>query len=233
MFTRDLSLAIGQLGDPRMRRVLVIGILLSLLLFAAFYAGLWALIGWLAPDSLTLPWLGSIGWLDTFLRWFAGILTFLLAMFLMAPVASTIISLFLEGVADAVEARHYPHLPPTAGVPFMIGLREGGRFLVLMVAINIALLVVFFAFAPAYPFAFYLGNGWLLGREYFNIAALRRMPPDEAMALYRRHRGQIWLGGTLLALPLSVPVINLVVPVLGAAAFTHTYHRLTGQRPAP
>lgn len=233
MITRDLSLALAQIGDPRMRRVLLIGIALSLVLFVLVYGGLWALIGWLAPESLTLPWLGEIGWIATFLRWFAGILTFVLAMFLMAPVASTIISLFLEEVAEAVEARHYPSLPKAAGVPFMTGLREGLRFLVLMIVINIALLVVFFAFAPLYPVAFYLGNGWLLGREYFHVAALRRIPPEEATAIYRRYRGQIWLGGTLLALPLSVPLINLVVPVLGAAAFTHTYHRLTGKTPAP
>lgn len=231
MITRDISLALGQIGDPRMRRVLLIGIGLSLVLFAGFYAGAWALIGALAPDSLTLPWVGEIGWVETALRWVAGVGTVVIGFFVMIPLASTIISLFLDDVAAAVEDRHYPALPPAQGTPFWAGLREAAKFFVLMVLINLVLLVLLFALPPAYPFAFYLGNGWLLGREYFNVAALRRLDEGDARTLYSRHRGQIWLAGTLLALPLSVPVLNLLVPVLGAATFTHLYHRLTGQTP--
>jgi hypothetical protein len=29
-----------------------------------------------------------------------------------------------------------------------------------------------------------------------------------------------------MAVPLSVPVLNLVVPVIGVAVFTHQFHRL-------
>ena len=229
MILRDMSLAVGQIGDPRMRRVLLIGIGLSLLLFAGFYAGVWALIGALAPESLTLPWIGDIGWLDTALRAVAGIGTVVIGFFVMIPLASTIISLFLDDVAAAVEDKHYPALPPARGTPFMTGLAEAAKFFVLMIAINLILLIFLFALPPVYPFAFYLGNGWLLGREYFNVAALRRLDEASARALYRRNSGQIWLAGTLLALPLSIPVVNLLVPVLGAATFTHLYHRLSGK----
>ena len=30
----------------------------------------------------------------------------------------------------------------------------------------------------------------------------------------------------LMALPLSIPLVNLVIPILGAATFTHLFHRL-------
>jgi len=66
----------------------------------------------------------------------------------------------------------------------------------------------------------------LLGREFFMTVALRRLPRDEARTMRRRNFTTVWMAGTLMAMPLSVPVVNLLVPVLGAATFTHLYHRL-------
>ena len=74
-------------------------------------------------------------------------------------------------------------------------------------------------------------DGWLLGREYFTMAAGRRIGLPAARALRRKHRGQIFAAGVLMAIPLSVPFVSLVIPVLGAATFTHLYHRVTGTRP--
>jgi len=73
-------------------------------------------------------------------------------------------------------------------------------------------------------------NGWLLGREYFMGAAIRREGKQGARALARRHSGRIWLAGCLMAIPLTIPLVNLLIPVLGAATFTHLYHRLKGER---
>jgi CysZ protein len=42
----------------------------------------------------------------------------------------------------------------------------------------------------------------------------------------RRNRWTLWAAGTLMAVPLSVPILNLVIPVLGVATFTHIYHKL-------
>ena len=69
-------------------------------------------------------------------------------------------------------------------------------------------------------------NGFLLGREYFTLVAMRRLGPAGAKALRSRHAGRVWLAGTLMAIPLSIPLVNLLVPVLGAASFTHLFHRL-------
>jgi uncharacterized protein involved in cysteine biosynthesis len=51
--------------------------------------------------------------------------------------------------------------------------------------------------------------------------------------LRRRHAGEIWLAGTLMAAPLSVPLVNLLIPVLGIATFTHLFHRLQARDPSP
>jgi CysZ protein len=77
---------------------------------------------------------------------------------------------------------------------------------------------------------FWMVNGYLLGREYFQMIAMRRMGKSEAKAARKRHRWAILAAGTLMAAPLSIPLINLLIPVLGVATFTHLYHRLEGGR---
>jgi uncharacterized protein involved in cysteine biosynthesis len=81
-------------------------------------------------------------------------------------------------------------------------------------------------FAPLAPIIFWGLNGFLLGREYFTLAAIRRVGRTKAKQLRRRHVGRIWLAGALMAVPLSVPLVNLLIPILGAATFTHLFHAL-------
>ena len=151
-----------------------------------------------------------------------------LSIFLMIPVASAITSLFLDQVADAVEERHYPGLPPATEVPFMDGVRDGLSMLGVMIVANLAALVFYLLLAPIAPIIFYLLNGFLLGREYFMLAAMRRVGRSGAIKLRRKHLPLIWGTGIVMAIPLTIPIVNLLVPVLGAAAFTHVFHALTG-----
>jgi uncharacterized protein involved in cysteine biosynthesis len=148
----------------------------------------------------------------------------------MVPVASAFTSLFLDEVAEAVERRHYPALPPARRQPWGEALGDGLKFLGVIVAANLAALVLYILIPPAAAFIFFGMNGWLLGREYFQLAAIRRMSPAQARDLRRRHSGEIWMGGALMALPLTVPILNLLVPVLGAATFTHLVQRLAERR---
>lgn len=225
----DVGLALGQVGDPRFRRVLMLGVALTLALLVAFYAAFLWLIGDFTSGTLTLPVVGEVTWLGDLLGWASFFLVVFFSMFLMIPVASAITSLFLEDVADAVEAEHYPDLPPAPRVPFAEGLRETVGFLLLLVGANLVAFLLYVMMPPLAPLIFYGLNGYLLGREYFQIAALRREGRAGAKALRRRHRGQIWLAGCVMAVPLSIPILNLLVPVLGAAMFTHTYHRLAAR----
>ena len=148
----------------------------------------------------------------------------------MVPVASAITSMFLDTVADAVEQRHYPGLPPATPLPMGEAVKDTINFLGLLVAANVLALVVYLfvfwiPFAPA--LVFWGLNGVLLGREYFTLAAARRLGRDGARQLRKRHRGTIWLAGFFMAIPLSVPLMNLVIPILGAATFTHIFHGLS------
>ena len=105
-------------------------------------------------------------------------------------------------------------------------MRETFGFLALLIGANLAALLVYVALPFSIPFLFYGMNGFLLGREYFQLAAMRRIGREGARALRRRHLPQIWLAGCLMAVPLSIPLVNLLIPILGAATFTHLYHRL-------
>jgi uncharacterized protein involved in cysteine biosynthesis len=147
-----------------------------------------------------------------------------LSVFLMVPVASAFTGVFLDEVADAVEERHYPELGPAPRIGLAESLKESLTFLGVLIAANLAALLLYFT--PLAPFVFYGLNGFLLGREYFRMIAVRRAGREGARAAFRRHLPTIWATGALMAVPLTVPIMNLAVPVIGVAAFTHLYHRL-------
>ncbi|MBZ8117129.1 EI24 domain-containing protein [Roseovarius sp. LXJ103] len=216
--------ALAQMTDPRFRRVLVMGVGLTIALLVAATAGVLGLIGWLTGETSTLPLIGEVTWVNDVLGWGGLALMLVLSVFLMVPVASAIISLFLEDVAQAVEDRHYPGLPPAPSVPWSEALRDTVGFLGILIAANIAALLLYVLLPFAAIVIFWGLNGYLLGREYFQLAAMRRIGRANAKALAKRNRGKIWLAGVLMAMPLSIPLVNLVIPILGAATFTHLFH---------
>jgi uncharacterized protein involved in cysteine biosynthesis len=111
----------------------------------------------------------------------------------------------------------------------MTNLRDSLRFLGIFVGANLLALLLYIPFAPFAPFIFYGLNGYLLGREYFQLVASRRLSRTDVQRMWRGHRRSIWALGTLLALPLSVPFLGLLIPLVGVAAFTHLFHELDTQ----
>ena len=221
--------ALGQIGDPRFRRVMGLGVLLALGLLAAVYAGFLVLINSFVPGTIDLIFVGPITGIDALLGWGSLFLMLGLSVFLMVPVASAFSGLFLEDIADAVEDRHYPGLPPVTPVRQGDSLVDSLNFLGLVIAANVLALVLYIFAGPFIPVVFWAVNGWLLGREYFTLVATRRIGREGAKALRAQNSGRIWLAGILMAAPLSVPLVNLVIPVLGVATFTHLFHRMASR----
>lgn len=224
--------ALGQIGDRRFRRVLFLGIGLTFaLLVGAFAAFLW-FIQVTVGDQAVIPLIGEVTWLNDLLSWSSFFVMIALSVFLMVPVASAITSMFLDEVAQAVEDRHYPHLPAATKVPLGESIKDTVNFLGIIIAANLLALLLYIipVFTPFSLFIFWGLNGFLLGMEYFTLAAIRRVGRQGAKDLRKRHRIKIWLAGTLMAVPLSVPLINLLIPILGAATFTHIFHGVTGGR---
>ena len=223
--------ALGQFGDPRFQGVLARGVGLTLVALIGLTAGLGALVRWAIPDSFTLfGW--SFGWVDEVGLVGAVLISLVASVFLMVPVASAITGFFLDDVADAVEDRHYPAAGRAPRVPIAVALQESLGFLGVLVAANLAAFAAYLALPPFAPAIFLAMNGFLLGREYFQLIAMRRLGREGARRARKRHAGRIWLAGTMMAVPLLVPVLNLLVPVLGAATFTHLFHRLEGDQGA-
>lgn len=223
--------ALRQMGDSRFRRVIWLGIALALALLFAAYAAFLLAIQTFTPDMADLPVIGPVSGLHAFFGLASLLFMLVLSIFLMVPVAGVFSGLFLEDVAAAVEDRHYPGLPPVAPMPKATALIESINLLGLIVALNVLGLVLLPLAGPLYLPLFWVLNGWLLGREYFTLAALRRLTRPEVAALRRRNGLRIWAAGTLMAVPLSLPLVNLLIPVLGAATFTHLFHRLRGHGP--
>jgi len=232
IFTAFLK-TLGQIGDRAFRRVLFLGIGLSVLLLAAIYAVLFFLIGWLVPDTISLPWIGQIGWVDDLTSWASLALMIVLSVFLMVPVASAFTGIFLDDVAEAVEAKHYPGLPKVKPIPVLDQIRDSIGFLAVVIGVNLVALALYFFVGPFAPLLFWSVNGFLLGREYFQMAAMRRHGRTGAKALRRQHGLTIFVAGLLMAVPLSLPLVNLVIPILGAAVFTHLVNGLSARSTAP
>ena len=215
---------------PGALRVVGLGVALSLGLLIAIYVIIVWLIGWLVPDSFSLPWIGEIGHIDTALSVASAGVMLLASVFLMVPVASAFTGFFLEDVAEMVEQTHYPALEPVRKLTLAESLGDTLRFFGVILGANLLALAIYPFVLPFTPLLFFALNGYLLGREYFQLAACRRMEREAAQDLYRRNRGTVWITGALMAVPLSIPLVNLFVPVLGAAGFTHLFHAITGRR---
>jgi len=214
--------ALSQMSDPRFRRILLTGVGVTIALLAGATWGVQLLL----PDTVSLPWFGEISWLSSLLSGFVLISMIGLSVFLMVPVASLFTGLFLEQVADAVEEKHYAHLPAADKVSFSDALIDSLKFFGLLIAVNLLAIVIYLLSTVLAPVIFWIVNGILLGREYFQLVAMRRLGRKGANALRKKHRPTIWLAGFLMAVPLSVPLVNLFIPVLGVAVFTHIFHKL-------
>lgn len=222
----DFSKALAQAGDPKFRRVIVLGVLLAFALLSGVYGVFVLILSLVTPDQITLPWIGEIGGIHEILSWASLLIMMGLSVFLMVPVASLFSGLFLDEVADAVEDKHHPHLPAVRHRSLTETAAQSARFLAVLISANLVALIFYIFLAPFAPLIWVALNGYLLSREYFTMVAERRLTPQDANTLRKRHMGAIWLAGCLMTAPLVIPFLSLVIPILGIATFTHMYHRL-------
>ena len=217
-----LTRALADMLRPRIFVLVLIGMALTVALFIALQVGAFFLIRNLVPGGFTLPFFGPIDFGNA-LSWASLALFPIIGFFLMAPVAAAFSGLFAERVAEAVEQARYPAVQ---GQPldFMDSLLESLAVMGAVIGVALLSLVTMPILGPFSPVLFYGANGWLLGREFFQMAARRHLDEVQATELRRANNARITWAGVLIALLLTVPVVNIAVPVLAAAAFTHLYH---------
>ncbi|MCH1532919.1 MAG: EI24 domain-containing protein [Planktomarina temperata] len=226
MILSDFLKSIAQFDDPKFRRVLWRGLGLTIVLLIAACLLVNFGINQLLSSAWAANMIGDQSWLGALINVGGVLFTIALSIWLMVPVTSAIIALFLDEVAQAVEARHYPHLPKQTATKLQDQILVGIRFLGILLLANIGALILSMIVPLLAPFVFWATNGYLMGREYFQMAAMRRMPRAQAQELFQRHQGSIWTAGILMAIPMSIPLVGLFIPILGAATFTHQFERL-------
>ena len=229
-----LSKSVAQFSDPAFRGVLIRSILASLAVFLVLWVAAWfglslvepALEAWLLGD-------GAEGFLATAVSFLLDALflaSLLVVSFLLFPaVVAIAMSLLLEDIASAVEQRHYPGQPPAREQPWVEMLLDTIGFVAVTIAVNLLALPLYLLFLfipPLNFFVFYGVNGYLLGREYFELVAVRRLESASGRRLRRRYRGRVFLAGVIIAALLSFPLINLVTPIVATAFLVHVFEDL-------
>ena len=198
----DAVKALNQMLSPRLRAVLWKSIGLALALIIAVGIALDRLIVWLvgAGGRSVETTLGpqahlpatALGWLISIA---AGLGIVVGSVMLMPAVTAVVASFFADQIAEEVERVHYPNDPPGVALPLWLAVLEGGKTALLAIAIYICA-TPFLLFAGFGAILFFLATAWLLGREYFELAAMRFRPPLEAKALRKRHAATVY-GGRL------------------------------------
>ena len=218
---RAFGKALDQLSDPAIRRVVWKSVAGTVLIFAALLFA----VGWVLANTSFF----EIAWIETAVDLFGGLATVFLALILFPGVVAALVSVLLEDVADAVEARHYASLDPPHPLGWLTLFGASARLVALTVVLNILVLPLYLV--PGLNLIVYYGlNGYLLSREYFEVVALRRLDPAQAHTLRRRYRVHLWLAGAATTALLTIPLVNMIAPVIGTAAMVHLFHSINGGR---
>jgi uncharacterized protein involved in cysteine biosynthesis len=224
--------ALSQMTTPPMRAILWKSIGMALALIAVLGILLQRLLVWLAGNGemwaqgtlgsgshaplQVLFWLVSIA---------AGLGIVVGAVFLMPAVSSFVASFFVDDIAAEVEREYYPAEPRGEPVPLPRSVIEGLKTAGLAVVVYLVALPFLFV-AGLGALIFFLAAAYLLSREYFELAAMRFHPAADAKALRRRHRGTVFAAGLLIAVFVSIPIVNLATPLFGMAMMMHLYKRI-------
>ncbi len=229
--------ALSQMMSPPMRSILWRSIGLSLVLITVLAIGLQRLLSWLATagEGWAEAMLGpnSHGALEV-LTWIISIAAGFGVVFggimLMPAITSLIASLFVDDVADLVEHEYYPAERPGLALPFGIAMAEGLKAAGLTILVYLVALPFVFLAGAGFVI-FFIATAWLLGREYFELAAMRFRPPAEAKAMRRDNAVTVFTAGLIIAAFVAIPIVNLATPLFGMAFMVHMHKRLSGSRP--
>lgn len=232
----DAAKAFAQIFTPQLRAILWKSIGLALVLVVvvaiALQRGMLWLLNWgeVAAQSA----LGGFQTPLTIMVWVLTILTGIGiaagSIFLMPAITSLVASVFVDDVADIVERQHYPAEMPGKALPIGLAVTEGTKTALLTVLVYIVALP-FVLLAGAGFIVFFIATAWLLGREYFELAAMRFRTPEEAKLLRKQNSATVFTAGLFIAAFVSIPIVNLATPLFGMAFMVHMHKRLSGPRP--
>ena len=233
MIFRAFLTSLEQIWHPSFRRVFIMGVSITLVVFVVLF---WALLElWPEDVALTGWWIidAPLNWLLDF-SVFPTVFAFLfLSWFLFPAVATLVLSFFLDQIVTAVEEEHYPDVEASGPTSLSRGTYLAARMGLVVLLVNFLALPAYLLllFTAVGPFIlFFLLNSFLMGREYYALVSERHFQPDDSKRPARAKPDQIFLGGGLVMALFLIPVLNLAAPILGAATMTHIYHAAREQQ---
>ena len=221
----DFLKALRQLPESPLRNVVILSIISTLLLLAGIWAAIFFTLSLYLDLSINVPWYFGGAYATSILEGLLGSVLGFGTLFLLPPVAMAITGLLLEKVAQAVEDKHYAGVSALREQSVTEAVVESVRFALWALLLNLLILPFLFA-GPIYLVVYYTMNGFLLGREYFDLVALRHQNPKETKRLRRKHRASLWMAGVGITALLNIPVLNLIIPVLAVAMMVHYAMRI-------
>ena len=228
MLLRAVLAAARQVLSPALRGILWKSLALTVALLALVWVVLTSLFRWFLaghPLSTDYPIL------DGFAFFLAGAGLFVALLYILPAVSALVAGYFIDDIAEIIERSDFPGEPPGCAVSLGRSLLYGLRFAGLSLLVNLIALVLFFV--PGVNLvAFFGANAYLLGREYFELAAGRFRPMEEAGRMRAQHRRTVLAAGAVLAGMMLVPVVNLVTPLFGVALMVHL-HKALARRALP
>lgn len=212
--------ALNQMFTPPFRATLWKVLALTLAVLALLWGGL----DRLALHFLTDPSWFPYPWMLTAISVALGLGLFVGLAFIVAPASSLVAGFYLDDLADLAEAEVYP--PEGRGTALPVGQAAwlAAKFAAVSLAVNIAALIVFLL-PGVNALVFFVANAYLLGREYFELAALRFRPLEDVRELRKRHALTLFVAGFFIAAFVAVPIVNLLTPLFGVA-FMVRMHRM-------
>jgi len=210
--------AIEEVFTPPLRRVVAV----SLALAAASFAALCAAVAMALHNAAVFGW-----WpIDSLVELLGVFAVLVLAWLLFPAIVTIVMGFFLDRVAAAVEARDYPGLGPPQGAGIGDIIAATLKLMLLGVILNLLALPLYLLL-PGINFFVFLGlNGYLFGRAYFEVVALRRLDRGTAKAVRQRFAGRVFIGGLVITGLFSLPLVNLVAPVIATAFMVHVFQGL-------
>ena len=208
-----------------MRRIVA----LSLGLAALTFAVLWLAVAGVLYNTAFFTW-RPLNWLVDLM---GGLAVLGLTWLLFPAVATLIMSFFFERIAAAVEALDYPGRGPPRRQPIGATIVAALRLMMLTILLNLLALPVYLLVPGINLFLFLALNGYLLGREYFEVVALRRLSAAATRAMRTRFGLRVFLGGVVIAGLFAVPLVNLAAPAIATAFMLHLFEALPRVEPHP
>lgn len=215
------SRAMSEVFEPPFRAIFwkMLGFTLGVLVV------IWIALQGVIAAFVALPY----AWMDTAISVLTGIGAIFVLGFLIAPISALFAGLFQDEIADIVDKKDYPHDQPGRALPLSQSIVQTIKFTGVVILGNLFALVLLLV--PGVNLvAFFIVNGYLLGREFFEFAAMRFLPAAEAKAFRKARGGTVFLGGLIIAGLLAVPILNLVTPIFATIFMLHLFKLLAAQR---